>query len=435
LEIKRKSNWDASDEKNLLHRGQRDNISNQDEQEWKLRLIEANRADQEFLATTPGPSDMNLHLSQLAREIGVPEEFRDRLIENILEDIYDYGILSELKKNPKATTIWVYGDHSVEYAESGEIKLYNKHFASNEEVYQFAEKKLTGTTHRYARNIPEIDAILADGSRFHIMQGSAGISRIHEDGKSYTSRMPLLTIRQFAYPYKLSYLVKDAQMRTYLEWLPQLGEATVIAGNQGSGKTTHLNALTEFIPLDLHVITIEEAPEMQPLFRGIAVRLWNQGEISEFNFVNMIKNTRATLRMTGDVMMIGEIRDEDATWEYLRITNVGLHWTATTLHANSANDAVFRLVTLGMASITHPPRETVVDMISRGVSHVVYLKRKGKHMGIQEIAELTGVVNGEIQLRTVFEQNIETKEVKFHGLSDRIREKAKLVGLPVERMN
>ncbi len=423
-----------ADESNLLRRQHHHVSISKDEQEWKQRLANANRADQDFLMTTPDEQAMNLHLTTTAREIGVPESLREQIIEAILKDIYGYSILTELKLRPKVTTIWAYGDDRIEYAEGGKIKTYEYRFQSIEEVYRFIEKKLSGTTYKYARNIPEIDAILADGSRFHIMQGSAGISVRDADGRALTRRMPLLTIRQFVYPYRLDEMVKDKQLRTYLEWLPQLGEPFVIAGNQGAGKTTLLNAMTAFVPTRYHLITIEEAPEMQPLFKGVVVRLWNQGEINEFHFVSMIKNTRASLRMTGDVMTIGEIRDEDTTWEYLRITNIGLYLTATTLHADNVQDTIFRLMTLGIASKPHPPQKTVLDMIARGVSHVIYLRREGEYMGIQEVAELTGYEQDEIQLRTVFERDIVTGETYFHGLSERMKAKAIRAGMLIKGM-
>ena len=426
-----KNNWGRKDESNAMHRPQRDTTESQTVTEWKNRLIESNRTDQHFLSTIPDEHAMNLHLATTARKIGVPESLRELIIDSILKDIYQYGVLTELTVRPKVTTIWVYGDFRIEYAESGKIKTYERQFSSVEEVYEFIEKKLSGTTYRYARNIPELNAILADGSRFHIMQGSAGISVMGEDGKALTKRMPLLTIRRFAYPYHLDEIVKDGRLRTYLEWLPLLGESYVIAGNQGAGKTTLLNAMTAHIPTQFHLIIIEESPEMQPLFIGVTSRLWNQGEVDDFHFVNMIKNTVATLRMTGDVMINGEIRDENTTWEFLRITNVGLFLTATTLHANSARDAIFRLKTLGTAAVHHPPEETVLDMIARGVSHVIYLRREGEHMGIQEVAELTGFEHGKIQMRTVFERDIVTGDTTFYGLSERMKAKSIHAGLPV----
>ncbi len=428
----RQSDWGKADETNALRHGHRSTADAKDFSTWKERLTEANRADQHFLMTTPDEQAMNLHLATTAREIGVPESLREPIIDSMLKEIYGYGVLTELISRPKVTTFWIYGDFRIEYAEGGKIKTYEKRFGSLEEVYRFMEKKLSGTNYRYARNIPEINAILADGSRFHIMQGSAGISVMGEDGKALTRRMPLLTIRRFTYPYRLDEIVKDVRLRTYLEWLSALGESYVIAGNQGAGKTTLLNAMTAHIPARFHLIILEESPEMQPLFSGIASRLWNQGEIDDFHFMNMIKNTVATLRMTGDVMINGEIRDENTTWEFLRITNVGLFLTATTLHANSARDAIFRLKTLGMAAAHHPPEETVLDMVARGVSHVIYLRREGEHMGIQEVAELTGFEHGKIQMRTVFERDIVTGETVFHGLSDRIKVKASLAGLPLQ---
>ena len=430
--MQERGKWGRADEANSLRHGDRQDYTSSDVANWKERLTTANRADQDFLLTTPDSQAMNLHLATTAREIAVPESLRDSLIDAILKEIYEYDVLTELLKRPKVTTVWVLGNIGVEYAEGGKIKPYEKKFGSVEDLYRFIEKKLAGTTYHYARNIPEIDAILADGSRFHIMQGSAGVSKMGGDGKALTRRMPILTIRRFIYPYRLDEIVYDNRMRTYLEWLPQLGEPFVIAGNQGAGKTTLLNAMTAHIPSQFRLITIEEAPEMQPLYSGITLRLWNQGELDDFHFMSMIKNTRASLRMTGDVMTVGEIRDEGANWEYLRTTNVGLFLTATTLHANSARDAIFRLQTLGLAAESHPHEETVLDMIARGVSHVIYLKREGEHMGIQEVIELTGIKNGEIQMRTVFERDIVTGETVFHGLSDRVKAKAMRAGLPLQ---
>ncbi|PWI56571.1 ATPase, T2SS/T4P/T4SS family [Sulfoacidibacillus thermotolerans] len=394
---------------------------------WKERLVTENKRDQEFLSTLPKEQEMEIQLAKIARKIGVPDTLRAPIIEELLEDIYEYGVLTELKSRPKVTTIWVAGNEWIEYAEGGKIKTYPKRFASIEEVYRFIEKKLAGTSFRYARNIPEIDAILADGSRFHVMQGSAGVSRTGTEQR--VKRIPLLTIRLFSYPYALHEIVTDNRLRTYLEWLPKLGASFVIAGNQGAGKTTTLNAMSAFVSPDHRLILIEEAPEMQPLFPSSVIRLWNQGELGNVHFVNMIKNNRATLRMGGDVMMIGEIRDEDTLWEFLRISNVGLHLVAATLHANSAQDALLRMQNLGMAVAHHPPRSTVADMIQRGISHVIFLRREAEHMGIEEVLEITGQARGQVIGRTVFSRDVRTGEVTFHGLSKEMKERAMKKGV------
>lgn len=413
------------EEENLL-RGHRASMTQQERETWKNRLMADNRRDQEFLFTLPKEQEMEIQLAKIARKIGVPDTLRTPIIEELLEDIYEYGVLTELKSRPKVTTIWVAGDEWIEYAEGGKIKTYPKRFASTEEVYRFVEKKLAGTSFRYARNIPEIDAILADGSRFHVMQGSAGVSRAGTEQR--VKRIPMLTIRLFSYPYALHEIVTNNHLRTYLELLPKLGASFIIAGNQGAGKTTLLNAMSAFVSPHHRMILIEEAPEMQPLFPSPVIRLWNQGEIGNVHFVNMIKNNRATLRMAGDVMIIGEIRDEDTLWEFLRISNVGLHLVATSLHANSAQDALSRMQNLGMAVAHHPPRSTVADMIQRGISHVIFLRRDGEHMGIEEVLEITGQARGQVTGRTVFSRDVRTGEVKFYGLSKEMTERARKQG-------
>ena len=279
---------------------------------------------------------------------------------------------------------------------------------------------------RYARNIPEIDTILPDGSRFHIMQGSAGISEKNEQGFSLTRKIPLLTIRLFSYPYDLTELVKDKKMLAYLSALPKSGHSMIVSGNQGAGKTTLLNALIGRSSHNAHVIIIEEAPEMQPQNDGYCVRLWNQGDKNDFFYVDMIRNTKATLRMTGDVMIIGEIRDENTLWEFLRISNVGLSYVATTIHSNSAADTLSRLISLGIAVSHHPPREAVVDLIRRGISHIIHLRREGSLLGIDEIVEIEydqeQIENtSSIRYRTVFKRD-EHGNYTFHKLSDRVHD-------------
>ncbi len=426
--------WELIEESNIFWKEQNGSVdlTAKDENEWKQKLVALNRGDQDFLLSLPDKQQMELQLAKLAIQLQIPERFRNRVIQSILEDIYDYSILSDLMKRPKVTTVWIFGDRAVQYAESGKIKRFEKHFFDLEDLYLFIEKKLSNTTFRYARNIPEIDTILPDGSRFHIMQGSSGISEINSQGFALTRRMPIITIRLFSYPYKLEELIKDRTLLTYMSYLPQLNQSFVISGNQGSGKTTHLNAMIAHTPKHQHVIIIEEAPEMQPLFNGICVRLWNQGLLDDFHYVNMIKNTKATLRMTGDVMVIGEIRDEETTWEFLRISNVGLSLVACSLHANSAKDAIFRLFTLGIASSNHPPERTVTDMIARGITHIIHLRREGEKLGIEEVLEITGIDHGEIVSRVVFQRDDSTGNMIYYGLSDVMMEKILKRKLPIE---
>ena len=260
------------------------------------------------------------------------------------------------------------------------------------------------------------------------MQGSSGISEKNEQGFSLTRKMPLLTIRLFAYPYRLEELVKDKKMLAYLSALPKSGLSFIISGNQGAGKTTLLNAMVGHSDTNAHIIIIEEGPEMQPQGDGYCVRLWNQGDKNDFFYVDMIRNTKATLRMTGDVMIIGEIRDESTLWEFLRISNVGLSYVATTIHSNSASDTLSRLVSLGIAVNHHPPREAVVDLIHRGISHIIHLRRQGSMIGIDEIIEIEHndkqvdrASSLAIPCRTVFKRE-KDGNYTFHGLSNRVHD-------------
>lgn len=376
--------------------------------------------DDDFLLTSPDFETMELQLSKLAIQLRIAENIRNLAIKNVLDDFYDYSVIADLKKRPKVTTIWVYGDRAIEYAENGLIKTFEKKFQSMDDLYTFIEKKMSITSFRYARNIPEIDTILPDGSRFHIMQGSSGISKKNEKGIALTSKMPILTIRLFSYPYQLQEIINDNKLLTYLSYLPKANQSFLVSGNQGSGKTTLLNAIVGHTKKNCRLIIIEEAPEMQPNSDNIIIRLWNQGELNDFFYVNMIKNTRATLRMTGDAMIIGEIRDEETSWEFLKTSNTGLSFVASSIHANSAQDAPFRLLSLCLASPHHPPKEAILDFIHRGITHFIHLHREGDHKGIEEVVEVVGTNIHDIELRTVFKRN-PSGGFDYFGLSNKMK--------------
>ncbi|ACV60137.1 ATPase, T2SS/T4P/T4SS family [Alicyclobacillus acidocaldarius] len=397
---------------------------------YKRALLQELSRETDFLSQVPDRTAMAWQLATLSRRVNIPTEVQRTVIDAILADVYDYSILTELKARPKVTTIWVAGDRWVEYREGGVIKRWHRRFENLEDVYRFIEHKLTGTPFRYARNVPEIDAILSDGSRFHVKQGPCGITVEAGEGRRVVQTLPLITIRQFVYPYPLRELVKDPWLYKYLSLLPLLGESLLVTGAQESGKTTMLNALTAFLP-PCRLIIIEEAPEMQPQHPD-TIRLWSRGVVGTQGYVSMAQNLKASLRMTGDAMLVGEVRDPEVLWIFLEMANLGLIWVATTLHASSAEDALLRVRMLGISAPPRPAEDTVAYQLARGITHVIHLERNGEYRGVVEVREITGFENGRILSRPVFVRDARTGDFIFHGVSERFKAKALAQGVSLE---
>ena len=195
----------------------------------------------------------------------------------------------------------------------------------------------------------------------------------------------------------------STEMAECLHLLVAGGYTIFVSGGTGSGKTTFLNALTEFVPEDERVITIEDSAELQPIGVANLVRLEARDANLEGKLRISIRDlVRTSLRMRPDRIIVGECRGEEAL-EVLTASNTGHEGSLSSAHANSCRDMIARLETMVLMGM-ELPIAAIRAQIASGIDLFVHLGRlKDKSRKVLEIAEVIGIKQGEVQLQTLYE--------------------------------
>jgi len=310
------------------------------------------------------------------------EETRAELAARIVRDTIGLGPLEELLADPAVEEVMVNGFESVYVERAGRIEAVDVCFPDEEELRNAIERILAPLGRRIDELNPMVDARLADGSRVNVV-----IPPLAVDG-------PAVSIRRFGAerpgPAQLVKLgtLSDAQCAL-------LGEAVegrrsiVISGGTGSGKTTLLNALSSFIGAAERVVTIEDAAELRLQQRHV-VRLESRpASVEGRGEVTVRDLLRNALRMRPDRIVIGEVRGAEAL-DLLAALNTGHDGALSTVHANSAADAVARLETLALMAGVGLPHEAIAEQVQRGIDLIVQLERRAD--GSRAVAEIGEVV-------------------------------------------
>ena len=269
---------------------------------------------------------------------------------------------------------------------------------------------------------PIADARLEDGSRVHVVLPPVAL-----DG-------PVLTIRKFPEPITMERLISLGSVTEtaagFLKKLVKSGYNLFISGGTGSGKTTFLNALSEFIPEEERLITIEDSAELQithvPNLVRLETRAANHEGSREITIRDLI---RASLRMRPDRILVGEVRGAEAL-EMLQSMNTGHSGSISTGHANSSRDMLLRLETMVLMG-ADLPLAAIRSQIASAIDIFIHLGRlRDRSRKVLEIEEVTGIEDGEIVLHPLF-QFKETKGGKngrcgrHFGAGGRSSERAK----------
>ena len=258
------------------------------------------------------------------------------------------------------------------------------------------------------------DARLADGSRVNIVLDPVALNG------------PVITIRRFPeHPIRIAQLVEwNSVTREAADFLRQVviaGYNIFVSGGTGSGKTTFLNALSEFIPLGERIITIEDNAELQLKRAENLVTLEARGANLEGEHEITIRDLiRTALRMRPDRILVGEVRGAEAI-DMLQAMNTGHDGSLSTGHANSPRDMLSRLETMVLMGMDLP-LAAIRRQIASGVDLIVHLGRlRDGSRRVLEIAELDGLAAGEVRLNILY-RFVETgeEEGKVQGRWDRI---------------
>ncbi|MCM1105411.1 MAG: CpaF family protein [Blautia sp.] len=329
---------------------------------------------------------------------GCPLSIRERVYieRQVFNSLRKLDALQELVDDPEVSEIMVNGPRNIFYEKEGRVYPWNQGFASEEKM-QDVIQQIVGRHNRVVNlSNPIVDTRLADGSRVNIV-----LSPISLDGSS-------ITIRKFPeHPLDMEALMeKDAISREAAELLALLVEARysiLISGGTGSGKTTFLNALSQYIPREERVITIEDSAELQILGVKNLVRLETRNANMEGVLPVTIRDLiRTALRMRPDRIVVGECRGAEA-FDMLQALNTGHDGGLSTAHGNSAGDILSRLemmVLMGMEL----PLAAIRQQIASGIDLIVHLGRlPDKSRRVLEITELDGIKEGEILLHPLYQ--------------------------------
>lgn len=319
------------------------------------------------------------------------EELRNRIYNSIKK----LDILQELLENPDITEIMVNGKDNIFYEKSGYIEKWNKHFDSEQKLADIAQRIAAMSNRMVNEACPIVDTRLEDGSRVNIV-----LPPVAMDG-------PVITIRKFYdKPLTIDRLIKlgsiTEEAAHFLEKLVKSRYNIFISGGTGSGKTTFLNVLSDYIPDDERVITIEDSAELQLHNIKNLVRLEARMANSEGNNAVAIRDLiKSSLRMRPDRIVVGEVRGAEAL-DMLQAMNTGHDGSLSTGHSNSPKDMLTRLETMVLMGM-NMPIDAIRTQIASAIDIIVHLARqRDKSRKVVQIAEVGDYKNGEIELTPLF---------------------------------
>jgi len=318
---------------------------------------------------------------------------RGELATRIIRDTVGLGPLEDLLADPAVEEVMVNGPDEVYVERAGRIEAVDVRFPDEEELRNAIERILAPLGRRIDELSPMVDARLADGSRVNVV-----IPPLAIDG-------PALSIRRFgaARPGARELVERGSLSATQCELLEQaVGDrrSILVSGGTGAGKTTLLNALSGFIDPAERIVTIEDAAELCLQQRHV-VRLESRpASVEGKGEVTVRDLLRNALRMRPDRIVIGEVRGPEAL-DLLTALNTGHEGALSTLHANSAADALGRLETLALMAGVGLPHEAIAEQVQRGVDLVVHVERRPDgSRRVSEVAEVVRVA-GATAVRTL----------------------------------
>jgi pilus assembly protein CpaF len=316
---------------------------------------------------------------------------KDRLIEEVLDEVFGLGPLEPLLSDPTISDILVTTPKMVYIERAGKLFRTPVQFKDDSHLLRIIEKIVSRVGRRVDESSPLVDARLPDGSRVN-----ACIPPVAVDG-------PLLSIRRFGKtPLMPADLVTNLTltegMRYLLEACVRARLNIVISGGTGAGKTTLLNALSSYIPEDERIVTIEDAAELRLNQEHVARMEARPANLEGTGSIRIRQLVINALRMRPDRIIVGEVRAEEAL-DMLQAMNTGHDGSLTTVHANSPRDAVGRLeVMVGMANSNMGVR-SIRQQISSAVDMIVQIARFSD--GTRRVSAVTECVGMEGELVTM----------------------------------
>lgn len=332
-----------------------------------------------------------------------------QLRREIFNSLRRLDVLQELIDDQSITEIMINGAKNIFIEQAGAIKRCDSVFESDDRLQDVIQTIVAQSNRIVNESSPIVDARLEDGSRVNVV-----LPPIALDG-------PILTIRKFPEnPITMDGLIAfgalTEEVAKFLETLVKAKYNIFISGGTGSGKTTFLNALSQFIPQDERIITIEDSAELQIKSIENIVRLeCRNANVEGKNAISIRDLIKSSLRMRPDRIIVGEIRDAAAI-DLLSAYNTGHDGSLSTGHANSVKDMLNRLEALVLQGVDMPV-QAIRKQISSAIDIVIHLGRlRDKSRKVLEISEVLEVEGDEIKVNPLYEFTMcEDKDSKQLG--------------------
>ena len=350
-------------------------------------------------------------VSEQLGEVYVPIQERVNLTDELYSSIRGLGLLDMIIKDDDITEVMINGTDEIFIEKSGKIERLNQSFESQRKLEDIIQRIVGRAGREVNQSNPIVDTRLPDGSRVSVVLPPVAL------------KGPTLTIRKFSkIPMTVEQLIKyksiTPQIAKVLETFVKAKYNIFISGGTGSGKTTFLNALSNYIPNTERVITIEDSAELQIVGIDNLVKLETRNSNSSGRGTITIRDLiKTSLRMRPERIIVGEVRGAEAL-DMLQAMNTGHDGSLSTGHANSTKDMLSRLETMVLMGAEGLPLEAIRQQIASAVDIIIHLSRLRDHSRkTMEITEVVGLKDGEIELNPlyVFEETKESSMEKVVG--------------------
>ena len=336
---------------------------------------------------------------------------RVNLTDELYSSIRGLGLLDMIIKDDDITEVMINGTDEIFIERNGKIERLKQSFDSQRKLEDIIQRIVGRAGREVNQSNPIVDTRLPDGSRVSVVLPQVAL------------KGPTLTIRKFSKtPMTVEQLIKyksiTPQIAKVLETLVKAKYNIFISGGTGSGKTTFLNALSNYIPKTERVITIEDSAELQIVGIENLVKLETRNSNSSGKGMITIRDLiKTSLRMRPERIIVGEVRGAE-TLDMLQAMNTGHDGSLSTGHANSTKDMLSRMETMVLMGAEGLPLEAIRQQISSAVDIIIHLSRLRDHSRkTMEISEVMGLKDGEIELNPlyVFEESEESTMDKVVG--------------------
>lgn len=323
-------------------------------------------------------------------------EQRISIVRQIFSSIRGFGLLDTILTDDTITEVMINGHENIFIEQNGKLRKLDKKFESQRRLEDVIQRIVALAGREVNQANPICDTRLPDGSRVNVVLPPLALCG------------PTVTIRKFSKtPMTIEKLISygslSQEIADKLELLVRAKYNIFICGGTGSGKTTFLNALSNYIPRDERVITIEDSAELQITnidnLVSLETRNANASGVGQVTIRDLIKSS---LRMRPERIVVGEVRGAEAL-DMLQAMNTGHDGSLSTGHANSTHDMLSRLETMVLQGAAGLPLEAIRQQIASAVDVIIHLSRlRDKSRKTMEITEVVGFENGQILLNPIY---------------------------------